>query len=313
MIVDSHMHIWNRLHGMIGGKIPLVAAGHGMIKIGDKRVLGMPSSHTDSTARADWAVAEFDAAGVDAGVVVQENMDGQQNDYCLESMRRFPGRFFCHALPDYFAPETFRQQCDRLFLAGFRGIKVAGGHLEKAGIAIDSPAFMPVWERMADEGGARGEGGSILAVDLSEGEGQVPQMENILRRLPRLRVALGHFGMPNRRGWPGQLRLCRYENVHLESGGIIWLYRHEGYPFPGAIAAIREAARQVGWEKLMWGSDWPRTMVDFTYRQSLNFIRESREISASEKSLFLGENAARLYGLPRPDTQRHPAALITEG
>jgi predicted TIM-barrel fold metal-dependent hydrolase len=307
MIVDAHMHIWNRLHGSIAGKTPLVGLANGMIKIGEgKPLLGMPASHMDSTARAEWVVAEFDAAGVDAGVVVQENMDGEQNDYCREAMARFPGRFFCHALPDFFQPAGFVKQCDQLFAQGFRGIKIPGGHLAGAGVAVDDPAFLPVWDRMDQQG-------FVLAIDLSEGEGQVPQVENILTQFPGLKMAIGHFGMPNRKGWPGQLRLCRHEGVYLESGGIIWLYRQEGYPFAGAIAAIREAADAVGWEKLIWGSDWPRTMVDFTYRQSLDFVRKSAEISDSHRDLFLGENAARLYNLPRPTAIRQAVPLITEG
>jgi predicted TIM-barrel fold metal-dependent hydrolase len=306
MIVDSHMHIWNHLHGKIGNKTPLVGLSNGMIRIGDKPILGMPASHVDSTARAEWVIGEFDAAGVDAGVVVQEYMDGEQNDYCLEAMKKHPGRFFCHGLPDFFKPSATAKQCDKLFTAGFHGIKVPAGHLAAAKVRIDDSAFMPIWERMSAEG-------HIMAIDFSEGQDQVPQLERIIRKLPFLKVAIGHFGMPNRKGWPGQLHLCRYPNVHIECGGIIWLYRHEGYPFPGAIDAILQAAFEVGWSRLMWGSDWPRTMVDSTYRQSLDFVRHSKRLTDDQKTQFLGENAARLYGLSAPKVKRQPAALITEG
>ena len=54
----------------------------------------------------------------------------------------------------------------------------------------------------------------------------------------------------NRRGWPGQLDLCRHANVYMESGGITWLYRHEGPPYPGALKAIKQAKDRVGIEKL---------------------------------------------------------------
>ena len=80
-------------------------------------------------------------------------------------------------------------------------------------------------------------------------------MQRILEKHPKLKVAIGHFGMPNREGWPGQLELCRHENLCVEMGGVIWLYRHRGYPFPGAIEAIRRARDTVGIDKLMCGSD----------------------------------------------------------
>ena len=48
----------------------------------------------------------------------------------------------------------------------------------------------------------------VLAIDFSEGEIQVPEFENVMESFPDLKVAIGHFGMPNRGGWPGQLELC---------------------------------------------------------------------------------------------------------
>lgn len=306
MIVDSHIHIWNRIHGSIGGKIPVAGLSNGRVRLGEQELIGVPPCFTDSLALAERFVAEMDAAGVDVGVVVQESMDGEQNAYCLDVQRRFPGRFFCHGLPDYFQPHGFEAQCDALFTAGFRGIKMPGYHLAMAGVRLDAPAFLPVWRRMAQEG-------HVLAVDLSEGQDQVLQMRSVLERHPQLKVAIGHFGMPNRGGWPGQLALCRYEHVYLETGGIVWLYRDEGYPFPSALDAIQRARDAVGIDKLMWGSDWPRTMIDFTYRQSLEFLRCSEALSAQERAGLLGRNAARLYALAYPTSPHTPLPLITEG
>ncbi len=306
MIVDAHIHIWNRLHGKTGGGLPLVGLGGGMVRIGEKEVLGMPATFLDSLALAERFVAEMDASGVECGVVVQGVMDGEQNDYCLAVMGKYPRRFFCHGLADCGQPQTFEAQCLRLFEQGFGGVKICGGYLQKLGLAIDDELLMGVWRVME----ARG---FVLAVDLCAGESQVPQMEHVLSRFPGLKVAIGHFGMPTYDGWPGQLNLCRHAHVYLEMGGIVWLYRREGYPFVSAIKAICHARDVVGAHKLMWGSDWPRTMVDFTYRQSLSFVQLADEqlLSADEKRAILGENAARLYGL-KSGEPRLSARLITE-
>ena len=118
--------------------------------------------------------------------------------------------------------------------------------------------------------------------------------------------------MPNRGGWPGQLELCRHKNVYIECGGIIWLYRSEGYPFESGRDALKSAGLKVGYDKIMWGSDWPRTMVDFTYRQSLDFILTDDDIGSEDKAAILGANAAKLYGFKKPRlVDRIP--LITEG
>ena len=82
----------------------------------------------------------------------------------------------------------------------------------------------------------------------------------------------------------------------IETGGITWLYNSEFYPFPSAVRAIREAAGLVGMEKLMWGSDYPRTITAITYRMSYDFITKSDEFTDEEKRLLLGDNARRFYG-----------------
>jgi L-galactono-1,5-lactonase len=304
MIVDAHLHLWDCLHGQIDGK-PVVALGGGMVRLGDTPLLMMPATHLDCRVLAEHALAEFDAAGVDLGVVVQETMDGPQNDYLLEAARRFPGRFFVHALPDFLDPDNAAAEARALIGRGFQGIKLPALRL-LGKTRLDDARFLPLWEQMAAQD-------LVLAVDLAPGDAQVGEMHAILQRFPKLRVALGHLGLVTRGDWLSQIRLCRYENVYVETGGIIWLYRDEGYPFPQAIASIERARDEVGIEKIMWGSDWPRTMVDFTYRQSLDFIRVAdQKFSAVEKSLLLGENAARLYRLERPSAEHLPVKRITE-
>lgn len=101
-----------------------------------------------------------------------------------------------------------------------------------------------------------------------------------------------------------QIELAKNKNVFVESGGITWLFNSEFYPYPSAIKAIKQAADAVGFEKLMWGSDYPRTMTAITYRMSLDFIEKTDEISKKDKALLLGENAVKFYGfrnLPVPE------------
>ena len=82
----------------------------------------------------------------------------------------------------------------------------------------------------------------------------------------------------------------------IESGGITWLFNSEFYPFAGAVKAIKEAADLVGMDKLMWGSDYPRTITAITYKMSYDFILKTTEIAQEEKALFLGKNAEKFYG-----------------
>ena len=112
--------------------------------------------------------------------------------------------------------------------------------------------------------------------------------------------------MVTRPDWKEQIRLARHPNVMIESGGITWLFNDEFYPFKGAVKAIREAADLVGMEKLMWGSDYPRTITAITYKMSYDFVVKSSELTEEDKRLFLGENARNFYGFTDlPVLQEH--------
>jgi len=144
----------------------------------------------------------------------------------------------------------------------------------------------------------------MLSVTLEDGMQQVAQLREVIEECPGLKIAIGHLGMANppqspcwgNDAWREQIMLARHENVMIESGGITWLYNAEFYPYPSAVRAIREAADLVGMDKLMWGSDYPRTITAITYRMSYDFITKSTELSDDDKRLFLGENARRFYG-----------------
>ena len=138
--------------------------------------------------------------------------------------------------------------------------------------------------------------GKILGIELQDGDAQVGQMEELIQECPNLKIAIGHFGMVTREGWMSQIRLARHKNVYVESGGITWLFNDEFYPFPSAIRAIKQAADEVGMDKLMWGSDYPRTITAITYKMSYDFVEKSTELTADEKCMFLGQNAKQFFG-----------------
>ena len=307
MIIDAHMHLWDQVAGRLGGQ-KVRPLRQGMVRIGRHVVQGMPSWFSDGRNPAELALAAFDEAGVDGAVVTQEYLDGNQNRYLLQVQKKYPRRFFVHGLIDFTRPETLGREFQQVVKKGFRGIKCPAMSLPSLArpVRLDQKELMAVWEEMAHRK-------MVLSIDLAAGDVQVGQMKNVIRRFPDLPVAIGHFGMAGRGNWMAQVRLAEFENVYIECGGIIWLFRQEGPAFPLAQAKIKQAWKAVGARKLMWGSDYPRTMVDFTYRQSLSWARNGCEFfSAEERADFLGRNAARLYGFPYKKKNRQPRVLITE-
>jgi predicted TIM-barrel fold metal-dependent hydrolase len=62
---------------------------------------------------------------------------------------------------------------------------------------------------------------------------------------------------------------------------------------------IRRLRDEIGVHKLMWGTDMPYCSGSWcTYKQALDYIRLHCEfLSADEKALILGDNAARMFNL----------------
>lgn len=246
----------------------------------DQEVQMLPPFLIDGRNTAEVFLSNMDYAQVGAAVVVQEVIDGCQNEYLSQVQRQYPDRFFCMGMAWDAA------QVDAVAQAGLKGVAIPGHRVKEP---LES--LMPVFKRMEEKQ-------LILSMCLADDERQIAQMAEIIRECPQLKVAIGHFGMPTTDSFRSQVLLAREgKNVMIESGGITWLYNPEFYPFPTAVRRIREAADLVGWDSLMWGSDYPRTITAITYRMSYDFVEKSADISDAHKTLFLGQNAVRFYGL----------------
>ena len=244
----------------------------------------------DGKNTAEVFLSNMDYAQVSAAVITQEYIDGIQNDYLSEVASRYPDRFLVCGMCEFRKP-GFLNQAKELISKGFKAIKIPAQRLllKDGRVMLNSEEMMQLFHLMEEHN-------IILSIDLADGAEQVPEMEEIIQECPHLKIAIGHFGMVTRPDWKEQILLARHPNVMVESGGITWLFNDEFYPFKGAVKAIREAADLVGMEKLMWGSDYPRTITAITYKMSYDFLVKSSELTENEKHLFLGENAKKFYG-----------------
>ena len=288
-IIDAHSHLWLYQDTEVDGlKIKTTENGQSLF-MGEVRQM-LPPFMIDGRNTAEVFLANMNYAQVGGAVVTQEYIDGIQNDYLLEVMTNYPDRFFVCGMCE-FRKQGYFNQAVELIDKGFKAIKIPGHRLQlKDGrVMLNSDEMMKMFHLMEDKG-------VILSIDMIEGDLQVGEMEEIISECPGLKIAIGHFGMVTTPDWKKQIMLARHKNVMIESGGITWLFNDEFYPFNGAIRAINEAADLVGFEKLMWGSDYPRTITAITYKMSYDFVIKSKELEERSKKLFLGENAKAFYG-----------------
>ena len=272
MIIDAHAHLWKKQNGIVNGK-PVFDVGGGKSNFGGEIRQMMPAYMTDGENSAERFLANMDYARVSGAVITQEYIDGNQDEYLLSCKN------------DRLKICALYEEKPLGNISAFDGIKLCAGRLADKNLLNHLHPFEVAAEK-----------GKFISIDLADGAEQTDMMQKIAEMFPDLRIAVGHFGMVTRDGWLEQIKLAKNKNVFIESGGITWLFNSEFYPFPSAVDAINEAADLVGFEKLMWGSDYPRTMTAITYRMSYDFVEKTTKISEANKKLFLGENAVKFYG-----------------
>lgn len=273
--IDAHVHLWAKQQGIVGGR-PVYSVGNGKADFGGEIRQMMPPYMDDNRNSAERLIANMDYARVNGAVITQEYIDGNQDMYLLLSKEKYRDRLRICSL--YEEHDDFR-------VDDFDGIKICAGRLKNQDLRAHMEVFKTA-ERF----------GKFVSIDMADGDAQVESMQAVIDECPDLRVAIGHFGMVTTEGWERQIALAKNKNVYIESGGLTWLFHKEFYPYPSAVDAVLTARDICGMDKLMWGSDYPRTMTDITYIMAVRFIEETDKLTEAEKQAFLGGNAMRFYG-----------------
>ncbi|MCQ2135258.1 MAG: amidohydrolase [Bacteroidales bacterium] len=278
-IIDAHSHLWLTQDVVVDGFHNYPTGRGRSMFFGEERQM-LPPFMTDGTNKAEVFLANMDYAQVGAAVVVQEIIDGNQDAYLLEVQKQWPDRFLTCALVDLDHDTPLRVP------EGFMAVAIPGHRMHKD---LTDPASMAFFKELESRG-------IILSMCLDDNLEQIAQMQKVIDACPDLKIAIGHFGMVTCKHWMDQIKLAHAKNVYIETGGMTWLFNSEFYPYPSCVKAIREAADEVGIDKLMWGSDYPRTICAITYKMSYDFVLKSDLLTQAEKEAFLGGNAKKFYG-----------------
>lgn len=290
MIIDAHVHLWKVQNGRVNGS-RVYGLGNGRSNFGGEILQMTPPYLLNTENTVESLIANMDYAQVNGTVVTQEYIDGNQDAYLKLAKEKYPDRIKICSL--YEENDDFQTE-------GFDGIKICAGRLQEP---LENT--IKVFKKAEQTG-------KFVSIDLADGNTQVPVMEEIIQECPNVKIAIGHFGMVTRAGWEDQIKLARHKNVYIESGGITWLFHDEFYPYPSAVEAILIAGELCGMEKLMWGSDYPRTMTAITYRMAQDFVTKSSRLSETEKRMFLGETAEKFYGYKHQESIPYTKNMVED-
>lgn len=287
MIIDTHVHLWDKVTGFWEGRPTSNDLPNGKYRVGAGEYQMMPHSFADSKSTPQRLLAHLDAYGVEKAVVLQEWMDGSQDEYLAQVRRDYPRRLSVLSLLPLGVELDPAGYCETLKNLDFQGVLYSHRTVEKnPDFRLDDPRLGKIWHFLR-------ENGLPLVLKLPPGPAIASQVEPVVNAFPGLKVVICHLGLPHNRGWLKQVALAAYPDVYLDTGGLTAFYRAENFPFPTARAAVRFAIQEIGAQKLMWGSDYPRTIVEFSYKQNLEWLKGY--LSPIEQAMIFGEDAQTVY------------------
>ncbi len=134
----------------------------------------------------------------------------------------------------------------------------------------------------------------------------LPLVPRILDRVPGLRVVIDHLAKPpiasgRLEGWAQDLAIAaKLPNVWAKLSGLITEAAQGAWKSAGLQPYVSHALECFGFDRLMFGSDWPVCLQAGTWKEVLAAFTQSlgaQPVGLREK--LLGLNACQFYGIER--------------
>lgn len=239
-------------------------------------------------ASAEDVVESMQAAGVDRTVVMgfpwrDGGLCREHNDYIIEAVRKYPDKLLGFACVQPLDASDAKE-LTRCLEAGLYGLGELGPDGQRFDIgdkwALEASAEVlqhydrPLLTHCSEPVGHQYPG---------KGETFPPKTLRLAQNFPDLKIVMAH--------WGGGLLFYELmpevaealKNVYYDTAASTYLYRFDIFP---------AAARVVGAQKLLWGTDYPL----LSQAKMLRRVRESG-LHGHELDAVLGGNAARLLRL----------------
>ena len=296
-IIDVHAHVFPTVAAINKGQ-PLTNTTYGRAKIGNEVVQFLPPSFHDTTCSVETMVAYMDWCGISKALLMANPYYGYFNDYFIDSVRKYPDRFRAVSLVDITKGESAAAELETIYqTTPLFGLKVESYTTFQCApnMRLSDPALRPVWETMDRNG-------QPLFIHMFT-DADVQDVAALINTYHNMKFILCHMGADachapgrNRDNFDTCIALVRdHENVWFDTSSVS-VYFEEEYPYPSTVAIIEKGWRQVGAEKLMWGSDFPGMLTRATLKQLINVVaKECRNIPLADRELIMGGNAKKLF------------------
>ncbi|HEY5319391.1 MAG TPA: amidohydrolase family protein [Galbitalea sp.] len=284
MLFDAHCHAWRRWPYDTGVPDP------------------------DSRGSIEALLYEMDTHGVERAAVVCARIGGgpggdgfandDNNDYVARFAAAHPDRITpwvdvdCVWRPEHHtsgATERLRAEIERTGAGGFTHY-VRSDANDGWLASVDAGEFF----RFAAEAG--------LIASLALSAAWFDDLRPLAAANPSLPILLHHLSNPASAAELDALaRFGDLPNIGVKISGFNYnASRYWDFPYPESQAIFRAIAAGFGASRLYWGSDFPASRDQLTYRQAIEVVRSHADFLTPEQLAgVLGNNLAALVSAPR--------------
>ena len=143
-----------------------------------------------------------------------------------------------------------------------------------------------------------------LSFDICVLERQLPLATRLVSRCPEVTFILDHCGVPQVKDkvlepWRSNLReLSRFSNVFCKISGLVAYADPDNWTADDLRPYIDHVIECFGWDRVMFGSDWPVCTLSASYRQWVDVLLSlTRGAGEENQKKFFHDNAVRTYRL----------------
>jgi L-fuconolactonase len=247
-------------------------------------------------------VADYLAAtqGIDIAAMVFAEVDAASGENLKEAHwvsalgeRRLKGMIASAPLEIGAAVEGDLKQIAAMPLA--RAVRrLIQGHVDQPGWCLREP-FVEAVQMLPKHG---------LAFEICILHPQMGDAIELVRRCPDVSFVLDHIGKPGIKAglmepWSSQLQeLASHSNVVCKVSGVVTEADHGAWTAAQVLPYVRHAISSFGYDRVMFGGDWPVLTLAGTYPQWVALVDEAiMGASLQEKRKLYAENAKAFYRL----------------
>jgi predicted TIM-barrel fold metal-dependent hydrolase len=264
-------------------------------------------------------IAEMDYAGIDWALNHVDMALDKGNDFFAECVRAYPDRLRSMIQVDEWRipaePDAvIREVVDAVQGLGLHALKIIPeyGYRKSSSRSFDEPAWRPFWDAVTQLGIPIFFTLGATPGFADERAGFINELRTLSAwsaRYPDTKVSVTH-GFPwraflnaDRTGldMPAEMwEPFRDNRIHLEVSFPIRIGDVFDYPYRECWPMLEALVRNIGADRLVWGTDMPFQNRFCTYRQSRDYIEKYAPafLDADQIAAIMGGTAAQLLGLP---------------